>query len=369
MPNKNFNPNGIDYILFTPGPSQVPDWILKEMAKGNDTHRSTAYRQMHKSLRESFRKLLHTQNEILFFASSGTGIMEACVRNLIAEDETALFFSCGAFGDRWKKIADECGKKAELVAVPKGKGITPELVKDSLSKKKYPIVCITGNETSTGVANPIDKIAPIIKATGALLCVDFVSSMGGIDIKVDEWGLDVALSSTQKCFAVPPGLSICAISNAAFAKAETVKGRGHYLDFLALKKSSANDEHPVTPPIPQMRALKASVDKILENPELHYKRHEELTNMIRDWAIKHGFKIFSEEGYHSNTVVTIQNNLNMDVEKFVSGLFEKGYKIVNGYSDMKGKNFRIAPMGYITKEQTEAMLNAATDVLKTMKVI
>ena len=169
MPTKNFNPDGIDYLMFTPGPVNVPDFILKEMGKGNDTHRSTPYREMHKMLREELQKLLMTKNDILFFASSGTGIMEACVRNLIKDDETAVFFTCGAFGERWAELAPANGKKADVVKIEWGQAVTPELVKETLDKKKYPVVFITFNETSTGVMNPIDKIAPIVKATGALL--------------------------------------------------------------------------------------------------------------------------------------------------------------------------------------------------------
>ena len=135
------------------------------------------------------------------------------------------------------------------------------------------------------------------------------------------------------------------------------------MDFLALRKSGLNNEHPVTPPTPQMRALKASVEKILaDGPENHYARHDHLTQLIQQWAKNQGFEIFSQEGYHSKTVVTVTNNLHIDVEKFVNDLFDRGYKIVNGYGELKGKTFRMAPMGWVTEEQTLAMLDAATEV-------
>jgi len=264
MPTKNFNPEGIDYLLFTPGPVNVPDWILKEMGKANDTHRSTAYRDMHKSIRENMQKLLHTKNDILIFANSGSGVMEACVRNLIKDDETVVFFTCGDFGERWLKMAKVNGKKADQVSVPWGKGISPALVQSTLEKKQYPVVFIQLNETATGVMNPIDKIGPIVKKFGALLCVDAVSAMGGVDIRVDDWGIDIALASVQKCFGIPPGLAVCSISQRALDKANTVPNRGMYFDFLELKQKGEKDnEHPVTPPIPQIRALKVVLDKII----------------------------------------------------------------------------------------------------------
>ncbi len=166
---------------------------------------------------------------------------------MITEDETALFFICGEFGERWYKIALENGKNADQVTVPNGQGISPELVEESLAGKQYAVVFVTMNETSTGVMNPIDKIAPIVKATGALLCIDSVSCMAGVEIDVDAWELDVCLASVQKCFGVPPGLAVCSVSEPAFAKAETVKNRGTYFDFLAHRKSGQNNEHPVTP--------------------------------------------------------------------------------------------------------------------------
>jgi aspartate aminotransferase-like enzyme len=368
MVNKNFSDTGIDYMLFTPGPVHVPDWVLAEMGKGNDTHRSTAYRQMHKSIRENLQKLLHTKNDILLWANSATGIMEACVRNLLDDNDTGLFFSCGDFGDRWAKMADACGKKSVKVAVEPGKGISPELVKAELAKGKFAVVFITMNETSTGVMNPLDKLAPIVKASGALLCVDCVSCMGGVPIDVDGWGIDVALASVQKCFSVPPGLSVCAISKAALDKAKSVKNRGVYLDFLTLKKSDEKDEHPVTPPIPQLRALKKVLEKLMEKtPEKFYAEQAERTKLIQEWAVKNGLKVFGEPGYESKTVVTVENNLNINVPKFVSGLFDKGYKIVNGYGTLVDKTFRIAAMGWITKEETEKMLQAATEVLNSLK--
>src|SRR6056297_236914 len=153
----------LDYMLFTPGPVYVPDFILEVMGKEHDTHRGTFYRKMHSAIRENMQKLLNTENEILIFPSSGSSIMEACVRNLLADDETGLFFSCGAFGDRWAGFADACGKNSKVVKVDYGEAITPELVKENLEKGNYPVVFLTYNETSTGVTNPLDKIGPIVR--------------------------------------------------------------------------------------------------------------------------------------------------------------------------------------------------------------
>jgi len=116
-PTTHLNPDGKDFRLFTPGPVEVPEWILDEMGKANDTHRSLAYREMHQSIRKNMQTLLATQNEIMIWANSGTGIMEACVRNLLGDNDTGIFFTCGAFGDRWVKVAEMNGKTFDVVSV------------------------------------------------------------------------------------------------------------------------------------------------------------------------------------------------------------------------------------------------------------
>jgi aspartate aminotransferase-like enzyme len=227
---------GSQLKLFTPGPVHVPERVLKELAKANDTHRSKPYSEMHKIVTDGLQKLLFTENECLIFTSSATGIMEACVRNLVTDDEKALFLSIGAFGDRWHQIGDKNGKNAIKKGVEWGKPITSEFVKDILQNDKYGVVFIQANETSTGVYNPLNEVIPIIKEHGALACVDATSSMAGIKVEVDKLGIDVCLASVQKCFAVPPGLAICSISEAAIEKTSQVKNRGLYFDFLGTLK-------------------------------------------------------------------------------------------------------------------------------------
>jgi aspartate aminotransferase-like enzyme len=370
MTYDKFDPEGQKIQLFTPGPVYVPDWILKEFSKPNDTHRCNPYRELHGMVKKKMQKLLHTKDsDILLWTNSGTGIMEACIRNLIGPDDKAIFFPCGAFGERWANMAEECGKNAVVKQIEWGKGVSPEIVKEELSKDKYAVVFITLNETSTGIMNPIWDIGPIVKEHGALLCVDAVSCMAGIDIDVDKWGIDVVLASSQKCFALPPGLSVSSVSEAAFEKAKTVPNRGSYFDFITMKKKSETNETPSTPAIPHLRALNKMLDHILdeEGPENRYKRHAELAAHVREWAKKQGFEVFSEDGYHSNTVVTIRNNLNINVGLWVKKAIEKGFRFVDGYGDLKGKTFRIAAMGEITMAMLDEFLGVITTLLAEVK--
>ncbi|MHA2281971.1 MAG: pyridoxal-phosphate-dependent aminotransferase family protein [Promethearchaeota archaeon] len=357
--------NGSDLNLFTPGPVHVPDRILKEMAKPNDTHRSKPYEEMHQLAIEGLQKLLYTKNKCLIFTSSASGILEACVRNLIKEEEKGLVLSIGAFGDRWYQIGIANGKRMVKESVEWGKALTPDFIQNVLSKDNYSTVFLQSNETSTGVYNPIEKIIPIIKDNGSLVCVDATSSMAGIKIDVDKLKIDVCLASVQKCFALPPGLAVCSISEEIIEKASQVKNRGYYLDFLTLNKKNEVYQTPSTPPIPQIRGLVAQLDYILNTEGLlnRFKRHEQLGKKTRSWAENLGLDMFSEKTYESNTVSTIKNSLNLDIGKVVNKLLEKGYRIVNGYGNLKNSTFRIGHMGEVTLNQLEVMLNVLTEVI------
>lgn len=356
--------------LFTPGPVYVPERVLEELAKPNDTHRSKPYEEMHQIATEGLQKLLYTKNDCLIFTSSGTGIMEACVRNLIGDDEKALFLSIGAFGDRWHQIGVSNGKDVVKESVEWGKAITPEFIKEKLSKEKYSVVCLQSNETSTGVYNPIYDIIPIIKDYGALACIDATSSMAGIKLEVDKLGIDVCLASVQKCFALPPGLAVCSISKEALEKAEQVKNRGFYFDFISLLKKNKLNQTPTTPPIPQIRGLYTQLDYILnsEGLEKRFQRHTQLGKRTRIWVRDMNLEMFPEKGYESNTVSTIKNTLEIDYGEMVSRMLTKGYRIVNGYGSLKNKTFRIGHMGEISLENLEEMLKVLTDVITELRL-
>ena len=355
--------------LFTPGPVYVPQRILEVLAKPNDTHRSKPYEEMHQMAIEGLQKILYTKNECLIYTSSATGIMEACVRNLLKNDENGLFLSVGAFGDRWHQIGVMNGKNAVKAGVELGKPITPEYVKEELSKNKYSVVFLQSNETSTGIYNPIEEIIPVLKDSNTIICVDATSSMAGIKLEVDRLGIDVCLASVQKCFALPPGLAVCSISDAAIEKANQVKNRGFYLDFLTLLKKNKVYQTPTTPPIPQIRALATQIDYILneEGLDKRFERHQQLGKRTRMWAQDMDLEMFPEKGYESNTVSTIKNSLNIDYAKVVSNMLSKGFRIVNGYGSLVNKTFRIGHMGEITVEQLDEMLKVLTDVITELK--
>ncbi|MFX1498642.1 MAG: pyridoxal-phosphate-dependent aminotransferase family protein [Promethearchaeota archaeon] len=372
MPEIHFNKDkGSQLKLFTPGPVYVPDRILKEMAKPNDTHRSQPYFDMHQKAVEGLKKLLYTKNDCLISTSSATGVMEACVRNLVNNDEKALFLSIGAFGDRWYQIGVSNGKNAVKEGVEWGDAITPEFVKSIFKKEKYSAVFIQACETSTGIYNPIDEVVPILKENGALVCVDATSSMAGVKVEVDKLGIDVCLASVQKCFALPPGIAVFSISEDAIEKTSKVANRGYYFDFEVMLKSNKANQTPNTPPIAQIRSLVAQLDYILnkEGIEKRFERHTQLGKRTRMWARDMNLEMFPiKEEFCSNTVSTMKNSLNIDTKKMVSILLDEGYRIVDGYGSLKGKTFRIGHMGEITVNELEEMLKVLTDIITKLRL-
>ncbi len=370
MSDVHFNKDkGTPLMLFTPGPVYVPDRVLKAMAMPNDTHRSTFYREMHQIAKEGLQKVLFTKNECAIFASSATGVMEGCVRNLLKDDEKGLFLSIGDFGERWYKIGIENGKNSVKEGVEWGEAIKPDFLQEVLSKNKYSVVFLQSNETSTGVYNPIYELVPIIKDHGALVCVDGTSSMCGVKVEVDKLDIDIFLASVQKCFALPPGIAVASISERALQKATQVKNRGVYFDFLTTIKKNKENETPTTPPIAQIRGLVVQLDYILkeEGLENRFDRHEQLGKRARTWVNDISLEMFPEKGYESNTVSTIKNTLNLDIPTMLKNLTNKGYKIVNGYGSLVNKTFRIGHMGEIQVKDLEKMLNILKEIINYLK--
>ncbi|MFH1509525.1 MAG: alanine--glyoxylate aminotransferase family protein, partial [Candidatus Nealsonbacteria bacterium] len=286
-------------------------------------------------------------------------------RNFIKKK--SLHVGGGEFAERWYEIAKSNNREADLIDVEWGKGARLEEIKEKLDTGEYDCLFVTHSETSTGVLHPIEKIGELVKNyPNVIYCVDAVSSFGGTEIKIEEWGIDVLVSSTQKCLAVPPGLAITIVSDKALSKAEEVEGRGYYFDFLPMKKHFDNKgETPSTPAISLFNALDSSLDNILkEGIENRYKRHLEMAEKLRSWA-KTNFAVFSEEGYQSPTLTVIKNNKEIDVPEFIKKLKEEGFVIVNGYGKLKDKTFRIAHMGETTLKDIEELIIKMNEIISS----
>lgn len=350
--------------LFIPGPVDVREDVLEQMTRPTIGHRTKAASDIQRGISEKLQKVFYTKNQILLSTSSGSGLMEGAIRSCTRK--RAAVFSTGYFGDLWYKMAIYNNVAADLFKVPQGDIIRAEMVDKALSTGKYDLVAITHNETSTGITNPLEEISKVIKKyPDVVWCLDGVSSIAGIKIEVDRLGIDICITSTQKCLGLPSGMSIASMSEKAVQAAKQVEFRGIYLDLLELYEciQRLDYQYPSTPNIPMMFAIDYQLDKILEEGlENRFARHKEMGEYVRDWA-KKNFEIFSKEEYASNTVTTIKNTRNIDIDMLNVQLGQRGYQISNGYGDLKDKTFRIGHMADYTLEEIKDLLDNIDDIL------
>lgn len=351
--------------LFIPGPVEVRQEVLEQMAKPLIGHRGKEASELQRRISNNLKKLFYTESEILLSTSSGSGLMEGAIRSCTLKK--AAVFSCGAFGDRWYEMALHNNVPADKFQVEWGKAIKAEVVEKALSTGEYDLIAITHNETSTGLMNNLEEISKVVKKyPEVVFCVDTVSSAGGTKIEVDKLGIDICITSSQKALGLPPGLAVCTFSNKAKERAEKVPFRGTYLDLLAIYKyiQKKDYQYPSTPSLSHMFALDYELNYIVneEGIENRFSRHLEMANIVREWAKKY-FAIFPEEGYWSDTVTNITNTRGIDIGALNKELGNRGFQLSNGYGKLKDKTFRIAHMADCSVDDIKELLFNINEIL------
>jgi predicted phosphoserine aminotransferase len=292
-------------------------------------------------------------------------LWEGASRNCIRDDRKALHITTGAFAERWVQISRANGKQVEVIEVAWGQAATPEMVAEALQRDRYDAVCVVHNETSTGVTNPIKAIGAVVRQyEETLFLVDTVSGFLGAELRVDDWGIDIALTSSQKAFALPPGIAFAAVSDRVLQRAEQIAHRGYYFDFLELEKSLKKNNTPSTPPVSLMVAADRQLDDVLaEGIEQRWARHLQMRDVTVDWAQSRDFGLYAQAGYRSPTVTTIANTPGIDVNEMAAFMAEKGFAMDQGYGKIKGKTFRIAHMGDMQPALLEEVLAGLDEFL------
>lgn len=352
--------------LFIPGPVDVREDVLQKMATPQIGHRTKDASALQRGISEKLRKVFFTENEIILSTSSGSGLMEGAIRSCTRK--RAAVFSVGAFGDRWYKMAKSNAVPADKISSEPGYPTTPQMVDEVLSTGKYDVITITQNETSSGLMNPVEEIGQLLKEKypDVLLLVDTVSSMGGTKIEVDKWGIDVCITSTQKCLGLPAGMSICSVSKRAIEAARQVENRGLYFDLVELYDTiqKKDYQYPSTPSLSHMFAMDYQLDRILaEGLDNRFARHLEMANYVREWGKKY-FELFvCDEKYYSNTLTTIKNTRGINVSDLNKKLGERGFMISNGYGDLKEKTFRISHMADYTLDEVKDLIKNINEIL------
>ncbi len=353
--------------MFIPGPVDVDPEVLDAQTKPMIPHRSAEFEQIFRGTEAKLKKVFLTETRVFQPPSSGSGMQETGVRNLAQKD----ILSCvnGAFSERWYQVAVTNGKQADRLEATWGDIIEPDKLADALKKKSYEAVTIVHNETSTGVENPLKELAAVVHEVSpdTLILVDAVSSLGGVKIETDAWGLDFILTSSQKCLALPPGMSFAAASDRALAKAETVDNRGWYFDLLRMEKHRVKNSTAMTPTMSLIWALDVQLDHMLaEGLDDRYAHHAAMAERVQAWAKENGMEPLAAEGYRSKTVSTIKNLRGVDIAALNKYLLDRGMRIANGYGDLKNKTFRIAHMGETQMHHIDELLEAFETFLKTM---
>jgi len=351
--------------MFVPGPVDVADEVLQAQAAPMLPHRSKEFEATYRRASERSQQLFYTQYRVFLTASSGTGLQEAAIRNFV--DKRVLSIVNGAFADRWYDVAVSNGKDAEKLAFEWDTPASPERIADAVRKGGFEALTVVHNETSTGMQNPVREIAEAVKAVSpdTLIFVDAVSSLGGAKIEMDAWGLDMVLTSSQKCLALPPGLALGAVSDRAMDKAKSVENRGWYFDLVRMEKHRLKDSSPATPAMSLIFALDFQLNRILaEGLDNRFARHSAMAKRVHEWAEAHDLAMYAPEGYRSQTVTTIKNERGINVSDLNAFLKQREMRIAGGYGPIKETTFRIAHMGETQMEDVENLLVAMEEYLK-----
>jgi aspartate aminotransferase-like enzyme len=330
-------------------------------------HRGPEFSALLPRVTERLKVLFETRNDVIILTSSGTGGLEAAIVNTLSPGEPVLAVSIGAFGDRFGQTAETYGADVHWLRVEWGQAATANLVSQALdANPNVTTVLVTHNETSTGVTNPLQEIARVVKERDKLLLVDAVSSLGSIRCKVDEWGLDVVVTGSQKGWMTPPGLSMVAVSPRAWEANARAKMPRVYFDLMAAKRFLERGQTPWTPAVSIFYALDVALDRLVkEGPAAIQARHERIGNRVRKAVKEMGLRLFpADERYASNTVTAIRAPEGVKVADFRK-IVRSDYKVVlaGGQGKISEEIFRIGHLGHIPDAEIDEALDAVRKAL------
>lgn len=357
--------------LFLPGPTEVREEILDAQGRWMIGHRMPEAIQLFGRIQPKLRRVFRTQHRVYITASSGTGMWEAATRNCVARK--VLHCTNGSFGDRWIDVARANGKEVEVLEVEWGQPVLPGMVVERLAAGGFDAVAFVHNETSVGITNPAREIAAAVRqlpgGKDITIMVDSVSGLTGIEMEPDRWDLDIVLTSSQKAFALPPGLAFASVSERAFEKAKTVPYRGYYFDYVEMEKYLLKDQTPATPAISLLYALDAQLDAILaEGLEARWARHLAMRDTVIAWAKSRGFRLYADETWASPTVTTIENTYGLSIKDLNAFLRTRGMVLSNGYGKLKDICFRIGHMGDWQVADIEELLANVDEYLRVKEI-
>ena len=333
--------------LLTPGPTPVPERLSLRMARPIVHHRSPEFEAVFGRVREGLGWLFQTKQDVLVFAASGTGAMEAAFVNFLRKGDTAVVVDGGKFGERWGKFAKAYGVNAVTLKCEWGHPVDPAAVTSALRENpQAKAVYVQANESSTGVYHPIRELAQVTAKTGAILVVDAISALGAMTLPMDEWGIDVLVSAGHKALGLPPGIAFLAAGEKAWKLNESADLPRFYFDIKRERENQRKNQTAWTPAIALVEGLDESLAMFREEGlENVFARHDRMARAARAGMQALGLTLYSKSPSPAMTTVLAPDGI--DSEKLVKHLFKQyGIKLVGGQDAAKGKIFRIAHLGY-----------------------
>jgi aspartate aminotransferase-like enzyme len=353
--------------LFTPGPTPVPEQVMLEMAQPMDHHRTSQYQEVLGKVLQGLKYVFQTKNDVLLFTSSGTGSMEGAIVCTAQPGKKTLVVQGGKFGERWGEVCAAYDIPHIIMNVEWGKGADPAAIEKQL--KDDPSICavvVVHCETSTAAASNIEAIAKVVAKTPAVFIVDAISSAGAMPIKVDEWGIDIVCTGSQKALMLPPGLAFATVSEKAWQIIEANKPKAFYFDYRAYRKAIKDTDTPYTSALTLVKGLNKSLEMIQkEGIEKIWARVSKLAAATRAAFPAMGVKLYPQDPADSVTAFWVPEGI--DEAAFRKTLrAEFGVHLAAGQGKIKGKVVRITNMGYIDQVDIIGALSAIEIVLTRM---
>ena len=352
--------------LRIPGPTPCPPETLQSMSKQMINHRGKEFINIFNSITEKLKHIYQTKGDVLLLTCAGTGGLEAAIVNTLSPGDKILAVSCGVFGDRFTDIAEQYGANVKRLIFEWGKPVDPEVINKALrAESDIKAVLVTHNETSTGITNDIAEISSVVKKYDKLLLVDAVSSLGCINLPVDDWQCDVVITGSQKGWMAPPGLAMVSMSEKAWQAYANAKMPRYYFDFGKAKDYSQKGQTPWTPAISTCYALNASLGLMLREglPNI-FARHARVAELTRNGIQSLGLSLFAQESYASNTVTAVSGGDKIDISKLIQVLRnEYDIVIAGGQRKLSGKILRIGHLGFVKEGDMKLVLKALAEAL------
>ena len=354
------------YNLRTPGPTPCPDEVLQAMARQMVNHLGPEFEQALYQVIGGLKKIFQTDNDVLLFTCSGSGGLESAIVNMLSPGDKVLAVIIGFFGERFASFAQAHGVNVIPLSFDWGRAADIDEIRKALDNDpEIKAVFVTHNETSTGVTNDVKAISSLVKQYDKLLFVDAISSLGSIDLPVDDWHCDITITASQKGWMVPPGMAMISVSPEAWRAHASARISRAYFNFSYTKECIEKGHLPWTPAVPILFALSTSLKMMLkEGLNNIIARHTQVGQATRDGVKSLGLSLFADENYASNTVTVVKAPQNLDVKKLLK-ILREDFDIVlaGGYQKLAESIFRIGHLGWVTTDDIKEVISALRVVL------